>query len=143
VSPAEVEKIGLAKQADDTAETADSAEAGASRADLPKAGTSGQSAASGASEPPAQKRRIQMVMLVLLGIAVVGFALAFGNQMQRARSLETRVTFLSGELDRAHDELAAHERQMEGVRTAVSDLTERMSALKTLVNEPPRPLDAP
>ena len=122
---------------------ADSAEAGAARADRPKAATSGLSAASGASEPPAQKRRIQTVMLLLLVLAVVGFALAFGNQLQRARSLETRVTFLSGELDRAHDELAAHERQMEGVRIAVSDLTDRMSALKTLVNEPPRPLDAP
>jgi uncharacterized coiled-coil protein SlyX len=142
VSPAEVEKIGLAKQPDASAKTNDSPGSGGSGADRPTP-TPERSTASDARQPPAQKRRVQSVLLLLLVLALVGSALAFGNQLKRAQELESRVAFLSGELDRAHDELAAHERQMESVRIAVSDLTERMSALKTLVNEPPRPLDTP
>jgi uncharacterized coiled-coil protein SlyX len=139
VSPPEVERIGLTKQA--KPEAIDSSGAGSS-ADLPKA-ASGHSAKSVASEPPGQKRRVHPILLLVLLLALAGAAIAFGNQLQRAQELEGRVAFLSGELERAQDELAAHEQQMQGVRSAVSDLTQRMSALQTLVNEPARPVDAP
>ena len=128
MSPPEVERIGLAKQT--KPEAIDSSGAGSS-ADLPKVASGGQ------------KRRVHPILLLVLLLALAGAALAFGDQLQRAQELEGRVAFLSGELERAQDELAAHEQQMQGVRSAVSDLTQRMSALQTLVNEPARPVDAP
>ena len=77
------------------------------------------------------------IVALLLLLALLGVGLALGNQIQRAQQLEDRVAFLGAELGRAHDDLVAREKQMEGVRGAVSDLTQRMSALQTLVNQDP------
>jgi uncharacterized coiled-coil protein SlyX len=140
VSPPGVEKIGLAKQAE--VEATASARTSESSAEIASA-ASGRPGTSAADEPPAQKRRVHPILLAVLLVGLAGLAVAFANQLQRAQELEGKVAFLGAELDRAHDELAVHEQKMEGVRSAVSDLTQRMSALQTLVNEPPRPLDTP
>ena len=127
MSPSQVEKIGLAREAKDAPDRASSAE-------LPKREPI---AAGPVASPPRQPRRAQSLALVVLVLALLGLALALGNQVRRADQLEGRVVALGEELGRAHADLAAYEKQMEGVRSAVADLTRDMSALETMVNQPP------
>ena len=135
MSPSEVEKIGLVRQADDAPEQASAGPARlGDRTSFPDPQPNRLATAPG-KQPP-QTRRVHPILALLLLLALAGTALALANQIERTEQLETHVGFLSGELDRARDDLAAREHQMAGVRSAVADLTERMSALRTLVDQP-------
>ena len=136
MSPSEVETIGLAKEAEDAAEGPHPPGGSRDRASDAGSSKSGPIATAPAARPR-QTRWAQSIALVVMVLALLGMALALGNQLQRADRLEGRVTTLGEELGRAHVDLAAYELQMEGVRSAVDDLTRGMSALETLVNQPP------
>jgi hypothetical protein len=150
----EVEKIGLAKAPEETAEqpveqtdeTPETEAGQAGKRSVHRAAGTGEAASGGPSapavaarvEPPTrQPRRIHPVLVLGLLVAIAGMLLALNNQAQRAAQFESQVAFLSAELDQAHADLAGYERQMGGVREAVADLNHRMSSLTELVNQPP------
>ena len=124
MSPAEVEKIGLAHEPQPGAESSESSP--------PKI------EAVPTAPPPRQKAAGWSGWVVgLLVLALVGSALAFGNQFQRSAQLEAQVESLGEELSRAQQELVAYEQQMDGVRSAVAGLSRDVLALEALVGQEP------
>ena len=146
MSSSGVEKIGLAKESGSAKGLDDEPHDGLNESpDAQRAGVPASAhGVASAPPPPDSTRRPRRVLLVVLLLALAGVALALGGQYQRAEQLQQRaarlegqVTSLSGELTRAQNEMLDRERQMESVRSAVADLSGQMSALQTLVNEPP------
>ena len=143
MSSSDVEAIGLAEPPGEALDSADSADSLAEPTRQGDHSKTPRVVKPTAKPPPREKRRPHPILLLVLLLAVAGLALAVGNQFQRAQQLEGQVAVLDGELSsvrgelaRARDDLVAYERRMDGVRSAVADLSGRMSALRTLVNEP-------
>lgn len=89
-------------------------------------------------EPPSRMSRGIHPLWVLGLLVAVGCLLwALSNEAGRAALLENQVALVSAELDQARADLAGYEMQMDGVRTAVADLSTRMSSLQALVDQPP------
>jgi len=72
----------------------------------------------------------------LLLALLLGGAVAL-QQYWRADALETQVGSLENELARLGDELLAYQTHLDGVRSVVGDISERMGSLNALVNRDP------
>ena len=81
--------------------------------------------------------RQTIVMLVLLALAVLGFAWLWLDQLGRTQRFERRVSLLESELAVARDDLVASEARMQDVRSGIEGLTTQLGALRGLAGLSP------
>jgi len=95
-----------------------------------------------AAEPEARRRG---VLPWLLGVAALGFAWLWLDQLEHTQYVERQVSSLESELASARDDLVAWEARMRDVRGGVEGLVSQLESLRSLVGSAPEPLavDAP
>ncbi|MEE2663080.1 MAG: hypothetical protein VX681_03095 [Myxococcota bacterium] len=87
------------------------------------------------SAPPRRSR-----LPWLLGVAALGFAWLWLDQLEHTQRVERQVYGLESELASARDDLVAWEARMQDVRSGIEGLVSQLESLRSLVA--PAPVDA-